>query len=95
MDADEDVRNALLHSLNRSLGELAEPNRADGLTRHLVLGGTTEEAAAGLVTIACAQPAVAVAYDPAQHTYLTRLATCAECRAVHAAWNVAFVASLD
>jgi hypothetical protein len=66
----------------------------DEQIRHLVLGGTVEEAAAGLVAIACAQPAVAVPYDRAQHTYLTKLTTCTDCLAVHAAWLIAFVADL-
>lgn len=63
---------------------------AAGQDRHLVLSG----AGAGLVVVACAQPAVAVPYDRTQHTYLTMLTTCTACRMVHDAWQVAFVASL-
>jgi hypothetical protein len=46
-----------------------------------------------MVGIACLnEPAL---YNPADHTYLTRLATCPECLAVHAAWHIMFCADLE
>ncbi len=72
------------------------PMATEGIRcRHLVLGSEAGGIAAGLVRIGCAQPATPVLYDRRQHTYLTALTTCPDCLAVHAAWHVAFVASLD
>lgn len=62
--------------------------------RHLVLGGATEDDAAGLIRIACPAINGPVVYDRNQHTYLTRFATCTDCLAVHAAWHTVFIASL-
>lgn len=87
---------ALALSFSRAVSEVNDPPAPGGQDRHLVLGDVTDgEAAAGLVSIACAQPAAAVPYDRAQHTYLTKLTTCTDCLAVHAAWQPVFAASFN
>lgn len=86
---------ALALSFSRAVSEANDPPPPAGQTRHLVLGDVTDdEAAAGMVSIACMQPSTAVPYDRTQHTYLTKSTTCTDCLAVHTAWQVAFAASL-
>lgn len=63
------------------------------MTRHLVLDTGEARPTPPMVGIACLnEPAL---YNPADHTYLTRLATCPECLAVHAAWHIMFCADLE
>lgn len=62
--------------------------------RHLVLGGTVENLAEGLITTACTQSGDPVPYDHILHTYLTAMTTCPDCLAVHSAWRAVFIASL-
>jgi hypothetical protein len=63
--------------------------------RHLVLDSKADAAAGqALIAVACKGDEF-VPYDRAQHTYLTRLSTCTECRVVHAAWVELFKADLD
>lgn len=62
--------------------------------RHLVLDSKADTDGVTLVMVACSKSSDLVPYDRTRHTYLTALTGCADCRAVHAAWHVAFVASL-
>ncbi len=67
-----------------------------GPDRHLVLDSSGQMVnGALLVTIACADQPGEIPYDDTQHTFLTGLVGCPACRAVHAAWHVAYTASLE
>lgn len=63
--------------------------------RHLVLDSKPAPESPDVVIAVACKGEEFMPYDRTQHTYLTALSTCAECRVVHAAWVELFKADLE